>query len=122
MAQENEEGVGPCVSPARLVVCESGSQIALALGLEPEKVTPHSGFCRPSPPRIPRPFLTAPVKIQKFTVVWCAFAGTTTTANPRDHRIATTVKMPPKKAARPAQENISLGPQVREGELVFGGE
>lgn len=30
--------------------------------------------------------------------------------------------MPPKKAAaRPAQENISLGPQVREGELVFGG-
>jgi hypothetical protein len=32
------------------------------------------------------------------------------------------VKMPPKqKAARPAQENISLGPSVREGELVFGG-
>lgn len=31
------------------------------------------------------------------------------------------VKMPPKKVARPAQENISLGPQVREGELVFGG-
>merc|ERR1712230_337003 len=29
-------------------------------------------------------------------------------------------KMPPKKAARPAQENISLGPQVRDGELVFG--
>lgn len=29
--------------------------------------------------------------------------------------------MAPKKAARPAQENISLGPQVREGELVFGG-
>ncbi|KAK3374855.1 ribosomal protein S11-domain-containing protein [Podospora didyma] len=28
--------------------------------------------------------------------------------------------MPPKKAPRPAQENISLGPQVREGELVFG--
>jgi small subunit ribosomal protein S14e len=28
--------------------------------------------------------------------------------------------MPPKKAARPAQENISLGPQVRDGELVFG--
>lgn len=24
--------------------------------------------------------------------------------------------MPPKKVARPAQENISLGPQVREGE------
>merc|ERR1712098_176965 len=24
------------------------------------------------------------------------------------------------KAARPAQENISLGPQVRDGELVFG--
>lgn len=30
--------------------------------------------------------------------------------------------MPPKKAARPAQENISLGPQVRDGELVFGGK
>jgi len=30
------------------------------------------------------------------------------------------IKMPPKKAARPAQENISLGPQVREGETVFG--
>jgi small subunit ribosomal protein S14e len=29
--------------------------------------------------------------------------------------------MAPKKVARPAQENISLGPQVREGELVFGG-
>ena len=29
--------------------------------------------------------------------------------------------MAPKKTARPAQENISLGPQVREGELVFGG-
>merc|ERR1711964_647178 len=29
--------------------------------------------------------------------------------------------MPPKKKVeRPAQENISLGPQVREGELVFG--
>ncbi|ELQ38832.1 40S ribosomal protein S14 [Pyricularia oryzae Y34] len=28
--------------------------------------------------------------------------------------------MPPKKTQRPAQENISLGPQVREGELVFG--
>ncbi|KFY25584.1 hypothetical protein V491_01677 [Pseudogymnoascus sp. VKM F-3775] len=28
--------------------------------------------------------------------------------------------MPPKKVARPAQENISLGPQVRDGELVFG--
>lgn len=25
--------------------------------------------------------------------------------------------MPPKKAPRPAQENISLGPQVREGEF-----
>jgi hypothetical protein len=25
--------------------------------------------------------------------------------------------MPPKKATRPAQENISLGPQVRDGEL-----
>merc|ERR1711939_831685 len=32
----------------------------------------------------------------------------------------TSTKMPPKKAARPAQENISLGPQVRDGELVFG--
>ncbi len=30
--------------------------------------------------------------------------------------------MAPKKTVRPAQENISLGPQVREGELVFGGE
>ena len=30
------------------------------------------------------------------------------------------ITMPPKKAARPAQENISLGPQVRDGELVFG--
>lgn len=30
--------------------------------------------------------------------------------------------MPPKKTTRPAQENISLGPQVREGELVFGGK
>lgn len=30
-------------------------------------------------------------------------------------------KMPPKRAVnRPAQENVSLGPQVREGELVFG--
>ncbi|QSZ35844.1 hypothetical protein DSL72_006966 [Monilinia vaccinii-corymbosi] len=28
--------------------------------------------------------------------------------------------MPPKKAVRPAQENINLGPSVREGELVFG--
>lgn len=28
--------------------------------------------------------------------------------------------MPPKKTVRPAQENISLGPTVREGELVFG--
>ncbi|CAI4219166.1 unnamed protein product [Parascedosporium putredinis] len=28
--------------------------------------------------------------------------------------------MPPKKTSKPAQENISLGPQVREGELVFG--
>ncbi|KAL9624907.1 MAG: hypothetical protein Q9160_000954 [Pyrenula sp. 1 TL-2023] len=28
--------------------------------------------------------------------------------------------MPPKKAARPVQENISLGPQVKEGENVFG--
>ncbi|CAG8955230.1 hypothetical protein HYALB_00000831 [Hymenoscyphus albidus] len=27
---------------------------------------------------------------------------------------------PKAKAARPAQENISLGPQVRDGELVFG--
>jgi len=30
--------------------------------------------------------------------------------------------MPPKKVARAPQENISLGPQVREGELVFGGK
>merc|ERR1712169_30412 len=30
------------------------------------------------------------------------------------------INMPPKKVARPAQENVSLGPQVREGELVFG--
>lgn len=28
--------------------------------------------------------------------------------------------MAPKKTARPAAENISLGPSVREGELVFG--
>ena len=28
--------------------------------------------------------------------------------------------MAPKKTVRPAQENISLGPNVREGELVFG--
>merc|ERR1711964_226029 len=34
--------------------------------------------------------------------------------------MGTSTKMPPKKAARPAQENISLGPQVRDGELVFG--
>jgi hypothetical protein len=27
----------------------------------------------------------------------------------------TTANMPPKKAVRPAQENISLGPQVRDG-------
>lgn len=27
--------------------------------------------------------------------------------------------MPPKKAARPAQENISLGPQVRDGEVCW---
>merc|ERR1712098_208038 len=40
--------------------------------------------------------------------------GTTWELNP------TSTKMPPKKAARPAQENISLGPQVRDGELVFG--
>jgi O-succinylbenzoate synthase len=26
--------------------------------------------------------------------------------------------MPPKKVARPAQENISLGPQVRDGMFV----
>jgi small subunit ribosomal protein S14e len=26
--------------------------------------------------------------------------------------------MPPKKAARPAQENISLGPQVRDGKYI----
>ena len=30
--------------------------------------------------------------------------------------------MPPKKVARPAQENISLGPQVREGESESRGE
>jgi hypothetical protein len=29
-------------------------------------------------------------------------------------------KMPPKKAARPPQEVISLGPQVSDGRLVFG--
>merc|ERR1712137_1387085 len=29
-------------------------------------------------------------------------------------------KMPPKKVARAPQENISLGPSVRDGELVFG--
>ncbi len=28
--------------------------------------------------------------------------------------------MPPKKAPRAPQENISLGPNAREGELVFG--
>ncbi|OAR02035.1 hypothetical protein LLEC1_05970 [Akanthomyces lecanii] len=28
--------------------------------------------------------------------------------------------MPPKKATRAPQENISLGPSVRDGELVFG--
>lgn len=28
--------------------------------------------------------------------------------------------MAPKKTSRPAAENISLGPSVREGELVFG--
>ncbi|KAJ6787603.1 hypothetical protein PWT90_05004 [Aphanocladium album] len=28
--------------------------------------------------------------------------------------------MPPKKVARAPQENISLGPSVRDGELVFG--
>ena len=31
----------------------------------------------------------------------------------------TTINMPPKKAARPAQENISLGPQVRDGNSLF---
>ena len=45
------------------------------------------------------------------------------TANPHLNVDAFTQQfnMPPKKgAARPAQENVSLGPQVREGELVFG--
>ena len=28
--------------------------------------------------------------------------------------------MAPKKKAERVQENVSLGPQVREGELVFG--
>ncbi|KAJ2969015.1 hypothetical protein NQ176_g8890 [Zarea fungicola] len=28
--------------------------------------------------------------------------------------------MPPKKVTRAPQENISLGPSVRDGELVFG--
>jgi hypothetical protein len=30
--------------------------------------------------------------------------------------------MPPKKAPRAPQENISLGPQVREGELLIEGD
>ena len=31
--------------------------------------------------------------------------------------------MPPKKTVKPVQENISLGPQVREGTFAFlGGE
>merc|ERR1711904_308999 len=45
----------------------------------------------------------------------------TTSQTPALYCPAVSIKMAPKKKVdRPANENISLGPQVREGELVFG--
>merc|ERR1711975_139181 len=36
------------------------------------------------------------------------------------HSAHSAAKMAPKKAPAPKQENVQLGPQAREGELVFG--
>merc|ERR1712072_546037 len=36
------------------------------------------------------------------------------------HSAHSAAKMAPKKAPAPRQENVQLGPQAREGELVFG--
>jgi hypothetical protein len=89
-----------------------------SLGLEPA-LCQNPRLLPPLTAKLRRAFFTAPIKIPPSQLLAGPFA-TTTTANPKDHRI--TVKMAPKqKTVRPAQENISLGPQVREGELVFGG-
>jgi hypothetical protein len=39
---------------------------------------------------------------------------------PHETSSITHIKMAPKKKVERPQENVSLGPQVREGELVFG--
>jgi small subunit ribosomal protein S14e len=41
-------------------------------------------------------------------------------SQPTRHQTSPILKMPPKKVARAPQENISLGPSARDGELVFG--
>ena len=61
------------------------------------------------------PHLNSIISIQIPEASFEAFNKTT------PHRSSASSKMPPKKKVeRGPQENVSLGPQVREGELVFG--
>lgn len=98
----------------------SGATIKWCLGLDAEFPPANPAFCCLSPPVVVGHSSPHPSKIPDGFPP----SGTLRRNNihkSRNHRI--TIKMaPPKRAARPAQENISLGPQVREGELVFGGK
>lgn len=80
-------------------------------------------FLPPSPAKFDRAFSTARSRTTPAEFLcWNLEIVHLTVSTPQVQDTRSTVKMPPKKAARPAQENISLGPQIREGELVFGGK
>lgn len=128
--QKRKKGVDRSLSRAREILTTVGlhgtrAQPPRGFRVCPTGLVPalYSAFCQFSPPsaighsqphevELPPPnFHAGKLEIIHLTV---------STPHVQDTR--STVKMPPKKAARPAQENISLGPQIREGELVFGGK
>lgn len=128
--QKRKKGVDRSLSRAREILTTVGLHGARAQPPRGFRVCPTnlvpalcSSFCHFPPPssighsqphevELPPPnFYAGKLEIVPLTV---------STPHVQDTR--STVKMPPKKAARPAQENISLGPQIREGELVFGGK
>lgn len=111
-AREILRRVGPhgAPPPRRFRVCPKGLVNVLR-------------FLPPSPAKFDRAFSTARSRTTPAEFLrWKLEIVHLTVSTPQVQDTRSTVKMPPKKAARPAQENISLGPQIREGELVFGGK
>lgn len=123
--QKRKKGVGRSLSRAREIlrtVGPHGARPPRGFRVCPTGLVPALRFLPPFPAQFDRAFSTARSRTTPAEFFGKLEIVHLTVSTPHVQDTRSTVKMPPKKAVRPAQENISLGPQIREGELVFGGK